>query len=171
MAAMRIMWLALAGGLACAPPPTTWRHRPAVFHATRSVMEESWIERRLRARGLRFETDGTTRGLHDALAAQHPIVAPEAAAAGDVLFFVLDGSPCGDHAGLVEAVEPDGRVVFREWRGGQLRRSFLHPWEPLARRDGRGRLLNTFLRPKRPDDPPSAHYFAADGLCAVVRTR
>src|SRR5207247_1258186 len=39
------------------------------------------------------------------------------------------------------------------------------------RRDAQGRVRNTFLRPKRPDDPPQARYFAGDMLCAVVRPR
>jgi len=37
------------------------------------------------------------------------------------------------------------------------------------RRDDKGRILNTFLRPKRMEDPAETVYFAGEMLCAVFR--
>ena len=83
-----------------------------------------------------------------------------------MLFFDL-GSGCGGHAGLVETVEPAGRIGFRERRDGDTRHSFVTPRTPFARRDGQGRIVNTFLRAKRMDDAPETNYFAGEMLCAV----
>jgi len=48
-------------------------------------------------------------------------------------------------------------------------RSYVDPRQPpTTRRDG-ALILNTFLRVKLPDDPPSTHYFAGELLCSVVR--
>ena len=70
---------------------------------------------------------------------------------------------------LAEAVGPDGRITFVEARGGHVRRSVVDPGHPALRRDARGRITNSFLRPMAMDDPPGSRYFAGDMLCAVVR--
>jgi hypothetical protein len=66
-------------------------------------------------------------------------------------------------------VEPDGRIVFVETRGGQVRRSVVDPAHPTLRRTERGEIANTFLRPKRVADPPGARYFAGEMLCGIAR--
>jgi hypothetical protein len=136
----------------------------------------TFVARALRKGGLRFGTDGSTRALWGYLRATHVTVAPPAARPGDVLFFDTrpgDAAPdCNDvtdHAGLVEAVEPDGRIVFVEARGGQVRRSVVDPARPTLRRNERGEIANSFLRPKRVADPPNARYFAGQMLCGVAR--
>ncbi len=131
------------------------------------------IERALHARGLRFGTDGSVGALYAYMRDVHRSVPAAKARPGDVVFFDVDanGLGCGNHVGLVETVEPDGRITFREWRGGFARHSYLQPADPRARRDPRGRVLNTFLRIKRPDDPEDALYFAGEMICGVYRTR
>jgi hypothetical protein len=132
-----------------------------------------FVERALRERGLRFGTDGTVRALYELLTARYPTVLPAAGRPGDVVFFALEGSPsgCGSqtHVGLIEAVDPGGRITFRERRDGETRRSYATPATPTTRRDPQGRVLNTFLRPRRPEDPPGLRYFSGEMLCAVVR--
>ena len=77
---------------------------------------------------------------------------------------------CADRAGIVESVGAGGRITFVEAQGGRVRRSFVDPAHPSSRRDARGEILNSFLRPIRIDDPPGARYFAGEMLCGVART-
>ena len=97
-----------------------------------------------------------------------PSIPAQSASRGDVVFFDM-GDGCGGHTGLVETVEPTGRIGFRERRDGYTRHSYVTPREPTLRRDEQGRILNTFLRPKRLDDGPETAYFAGQMLCAVFR--
>lgn len=127
------------------------------------------VERALRRRGLRFGTDGTPGGLLAYVSHRHRLVPPTQARPGDVVFFDLGSGRCADHVGLVEARHPGGRLSFRESRDGEARTSLAHPGRPTDRRDEDGLVLNTFLRPRRPDDPLGARYFAGDMLCAVGR--
>jgi hypothetical protein len=133
----------------------------------------AFVERALHHAGFRFGTDGSTRALWGYLRSSHVVVSAGSARPGDILFFDTRGvapSPtCADHAGIVESVSPDGRIAFVEARGGRTRRSFVDPARPMARRDERGEILNTFLRPKAIDDPPGARYFAGEMLCGVAR--
>jgi hypothetical protein len=134
------------------------------------------VEKELRARGLKFGSDGTMTALYFYMRERHQPIAPSQARPGDIVFFDLavddgTGGDCGAHGGVVEEVDPEGRIAFREARGGTVRQSYLHPGEPATRRDPRGRLLNTFLRPRRPDDPPATRYYAGEMLCAVIRPR
>src|SRR4051794_7720279 len=68
------------------------------------------IERALHARGLRFGTDGSVGALYAYMRDVHKAVTPAKARPGDVVFFDVDaeGLGCGNHVGLVEAVDPDG---------------------------------------------------------------
>jgi len=132
----------------------------------------AFVERALQRRGLRFGTDGTVESIHAYMKFEHRLVPARRARPGDVVFFALgDPETCGDHAGVVEGVDRSGRIVFGESRFGQQRRSYVHPARPAERRDAQGRILNTFLRARRPDDPPAARYFAGEMLCAVGRPR
>jgi hypothetical protein len=127
------------------------------------------VEKALHERGIRFGTDGSLAALFAFVSNRFTKIPSDQTSPGDVLFFDL-GSGCGGHAGLVEAVDASGRVAFREWRDGSSRHSYLTPGEPALRRDGGGRVMNTFLRPKRPDDPETATYFAGEMLCGVFRS-
>ena len=134
------------------------------------------MARSLRDGGLHFGTDGSTRALWEYLRLTHETVAPARARPGDVLFFdtrATDADPdCDDvtdHAGIVESVEPDGRIVFVEARGGQVRRSVVDPTHPTLRRTERGEIANSFLRAKLVADPPDARYFAGQMLCGIAR--
>jgi hypothetical protein len=129
------------------------------------------VEGALRLRGARFGTDGQVASLYTYMRREHALVPPRAARAGDVLFFAVAGPSCGDHTGVVESVDEIGRITFREARAGQVRTSYVHPGDPTARRWSDGRVVNSFLRPRRTDDPPSAKYFAGEMLCAVARVR
>lgn len=180
--------LLLFAVLGCGTTTTeTWQVRPPVVRAASSGpppglfsrKRRAWtehsntavgvVERSLHERGLRFGTDGTSGSLYQFLHAQYPEVPAREARPGDVLFFDMgDGSGCGGHTGLVDLADSSGRLVFREWRDGSARRSYVHPGQPRTRRDG-ATILNTFLRAKLPDDSPSTHYFAGEMLCEVVR--
>jgi hypothetical protein len=130
----------------------------------------------LQESGLRFGTDGRVRSLWGYLRESHKRVAPDAVQPGDVVFFrtrAPGNADCDDpdHAGLVAAVETDGRIDFVEARGGLIRRSYVDPQRPRDRRDESGRVLNSFLRPKKVGDPDDTPTFAGEMLCAVVRPR
>lgn len=124
------------------------------------------VEKALHQRGIRFGTDGSPRSLFAFLQAHYPTVTSSRVANGDVLFFDM-GDGCGEHTAIVESVE-NGRLGFREWRDGDVRDSFLAATRPHDRRDEGGRVLNTFLRIKHPDDPPGTRYFAGEMLCSVI---
>jgi hypothetical protein len=148
------------------PPAKTKATAKSSGPATGSV---AIVERALRERGLVFGTDGTPESLYAYVRFSHALVPPAQARPGDIVFFDMGEHGCGEHLGLVEAVEGEGRITFRESRGGVVRRSFVHPGEPRVRRDTGGRVLNTFLRPRRMEDPPEARYFAGEMLCGVGR--
>lgn len=124
------------------------------------------VEQSLRSRGIRFGTDGSSPALFAFVREHFAEVPVREASRGDVVFFDL-GSGCGGHVGLIETVEPGGRIGFRERRDGETRHSYVSPAAPYARRDDRGRILNTFLRPKRMDDGPETRYFAGEMACAI----
>jgi hypothetical protein len=129
-----------------------------------------WVEMELKDRGLRFGTDGTVATLFEFVRSRHGLVAPAQTRSGDVLFFDVSGrSRCGDHAGVVDEVDAAGRITFRESRGGLVRLSYAHPGQPSRRRALDGRVINTFLRIRRADDPAGSRYLAGDLLCAVGR--
>lgn len=126
--------------------------------------------------GLRFGTDGRVRSLWGYLRDSHRKVSPERAQPGDVVFFRTrapgnDACDDPDHAGLVAAVETDGRIDFVEAHGGTIRRSYVDPLRPRVRRDESGRVLNSFLRPRKFGDPDDSPTFAGEMLCAVVRPK
>jgi hypothetical protein len=169
--------------LGCASPKrAAARPRPAslsVFQPPRGVPPRAggegaaFVAANLRRAGLTFGTDGSARALWGYLSLSHQPIAPETAAPGDVLFFDTRGTgafaECADHAGIVERVDPEGRITFVEARGGQVRRSFVDPTRPTTRRNERGEIANSFLRIKTVDDPSEARYFAGQMLCGAVR--
>ena len=137
----------------------------------------------LQGEGLRFGTDGSVPALWGYLHDSHTTLPVTAARPGDVLFFQTQGPPptrrapevasCQfpDHVGIVSRVDDDGRIAFVEARDGHVRRSYADPRRPQLRRDGMGRVVNTFLRPKRPDDPANTPNFAGEMVCAAARPR
>jgi hypothetical protein len=145
------------------PAPSGRKFQPRGKRSAASLVEES-----LHGRGIRFGTDGSVPALFAFMREQFPLVQADQAHGGDVLFFDL-GTGCGRHTGLVETAEPGGRIGFREWRDGSSKHSFVTPREPYLRRDGKGRIMNTFLRPRRMEDPVDTAYFAGEMLCAVFR--
>jgi hypothetical protein len=180
------------GGCATLPRPRAARVRRlpapiiAAAHTSRGLGRSEgpkakdegaeFVAQSLRDSGLRFGTDGSTRALWEYLRLAHSTVAAPVARRGDVLFFdtrATDADPdCDDvtdHAGVVETVEPDGRIVFVEARGGQVRRSVVDPARPTLRRNERGEIANSFLRAKAVADPPNARYFAGQMLCGIAR--
>jgi hypothetical protein len=180
-------------GLGCATPTPTPAVRSArvrrvpapVFAASHVQIAKAappkdegaaFVARALRDGGLRFGTDGSTRALWEYLRNRHRTVAAASARPGDVLFFDTraaaaepDCDDATDHAGIVEFVETDGRILFVEARAGQVRRSVVDPSRPTLRRTARGDVANTFLRPKLVADPPGTRYFAGEMLCGVAR--
>ena len=175
--------------LGCATPTRTRRFPASVFQSSRVEAKgarraahhahgdesAALVERALHAEGLRFGTDGSVRALWGYMRTAHEVVSPTEARAGDVVFFDTHGDDeapsCADHAGIVESVDGDGRVGFVEARGGEVRHSFVDPSRPTLRRDERGQILNSFLRPKLISDPPESRYFAGEMLCGVTRVR
>jgi hypothetical protein len=178
-----VVGLCSLGGCASASPhPKVRRLRAPIVAAAHvegaSPRDEgaAFVERSLRDSGARFGTDGSTRALWEYLRTTGGPVAPARARAGDVLFFdtrATDAAPdCDDvtdHAGVIESVEGDGRIIFVEARGGQVRRSVVDPAHPTLRRTARGEIANSFLRAKLVADPPNARYFAGQMLCGVAR--
>jgi hypothetical protein len=73
---------------------------------------------------------------------------------GDLVFFqeTYDRNRDGQrndgltHIGVVERVSEDGQVTFVHRAGGGVKRSRLHLSQPDVRRDGKGRVLNDWLR-------------------------
>ena len=174
--------------LGCATPDRGRHGRPTVVEAARRearVLEQhppeagadesaTLVARALRDTGLRFGTDGSAGALWGYLRTAHSVVAPGSARPGDVVFFDTGGSAirppeCADHAGIVTDVGANGRIAFLEVRDGHVRTSYAHPGLPLVRRDASDHVLNSFLRPKKIDDPPDRRYFAGQMLCAVAR--
>jgi hypothetical protein len=176
--------------LGCGGPSRARRGHPSVIQAARQEArawesppasrqqrdEESaaLVARALHDTGLRFGTDGSTRALWGYLRTAHKVVPPAAVRPGDIVFFDRKGSAvrppeCADHAGIVTEVSLAGRISFLEVRDGQVRTSYAHPRWPLARRDDRNQVLNSFLRTKKIDDPPDGRYFAGEMLCGAVR--
>ena len=176
------MALAIAGSsLACGAPSSHIVHvSPAEFRGTMSVSKPEsarphnkrspagLAEESLHSRGFRFGTDGSVGALLAYAQGEFDRIPPEQARDGDLVFFDT-GTGCGGHVGVAETAEASGRIGFREWRGGSSRHSFATPRAPIYRRDEHGRILNTFLRPKRMDDPEDTRYFAGDMLCAAFR--
>jgi hypothetical protein len=178
--------------LGCATPRAHTRGAPpSVFQAARFEAQHpsashrrtgqgaadegaAFVERALHDAGFRFGTDGSTRALWGYLRSSHRLVGATEARPGDILLFDTRGSAptpeCADRAGIVERVDTSGRLTFVEAQGGRIRRSFVDPAHPSSRRDARGEILNSFLRPIRIDDPPGARYFAGEMLCGVART-
>jgi hypothetical protein len=174
----------------CGSSTRNRRLSASVFHAARMVAKDpppppqppaeiadegaGLVYRALKRAGLRFGTDGSTGALWGYMRTAHTLIDPADARPGDVLFFDRGGRQgeprrCADHAAVVARRNDDGRISFLEARGGRVRKSVLHPALPLVRRDDRGRVVNSFLRAKQPDDPPDGRYFAGEMLCAVAR--
>jgi hypothetical protein len=184
LVAVIVVGLCSLGGCATSAPRATRTHRrhapiaARVHVAAPPPRDEgaAFVARGLRDEGMRFGTDGSTRALWEYLRNTHETVAASRARPGDVIFFDTrpreDAPDCDDttdHAGLVESVEADGRIIFVEARGGQVRRSVVDPTHPSLRRNDRGEIANTFLRAKGVADPPNARYFAGEMLCGVAR--
>jgi hypothetical protein len=158
------------------PSPIPARSRPRGGIRGRSEAADLVVAA-LQDEGLRFGTDGTISALWGYLHTSHTTVLPSVSRTGDVLFFrtrVAPEQPCDDgtvpdHVGIVSGVDDDGRVSFVEARNGRVHHSYADPAHPRIRRDAAGRVLNSFLRPKRPGDPADAPNFAGEMLCAVVR--
>jgi hypothetical protein len=132
------------------------------------------IVERIRAAGFRFGTDGTPGALWGYMRTSHELVDPRDARAGDVVFFDTrsrgeEELDCSDRVGLIESVDGAGRITFLESRGGQLYRGYVDARQPLARRDERGEIVNSFLRPKRLGDADGTRYFAGEMLCGIAR--
>ena len=138
------------------PAPQPAPAEPAPDYLGGDEEASAWVEGELKDRGLRFGTDGTVASLYTYVPPPaRARAAGDRARPGDVVFFDLGGrSRCGDHAGVVDEVDPTGRIAFRESRGGLVRLSYAHPRQPSVRRAVDGRVLNTFLRIRRAEDAP-----------------
>jgi hypothetical protein len=84
----------------------------------------------------------------------------------DLVFF--DGAGFGPRVGVVTQVLRGGVVEAAFVTRGAVRRIRLDPRRPDVRRTD-GRIVNTFVRPKRRDDPPGTAYLAGQ-LVESVRT-
>jgi hypothetical protein len=168
------------GWQALVVPATTVRgfavERPRV-KGTKKPVEEmvgdnkgpaSFIEKVLHRKGLVFGTDGSAQALHAYLSEKFPRLSAREATPGDIIVFDL-GQGCGGHVGMVIDVDSIGRISFREQRDGSMRESQATPSLSNQRRDERGKILNTFLRPKRMDDLIGTRYFAGEMICALFR--
>lgn len=80
---------------------------------------------------------------------------------GDVAFF--DGAGGAAEVALVHRLRDDGAIEALAVTRGAVRPIVVHPDDPHARRRA-GRIVNTFLRTRRPDDEASAVYLAGQLL-------
>ncbi|MDX2021087.1 MAG: NlpC/P60 family protein [Deltaproteobacteria bacterium] len=137
----------------------------------RPLNAASLVESSLRERGLRFGTDGSVKALYSYATQTHDRVSAQEARPGDLVFFDTSptGNQCGGHVGLVQGFAPGGALKFRERREGEERVSVADPQRPGQRRDEDGRVINTFLRARKPNDPEGTRYYAGQMVCAVVR--
>jgi hypothetical protein len=71
--------------------------------------------------------------------------------------------------GVVTAVRGDGAVEFVYAARGVVRRGWLAPTRPSDQRDPEGRILNTFVRPRRPADTRGQRYLAGELYTGLVR--
>ncbi len=181
------MLLALLPG-GCAPTTRTRLIPSAIFRSARHVGHalarrpppgdetSAMIVERIHAAGYRFGTDGTPGALWGYMRTTHEVVDPRDARPGDVVFFDTRGRTdddlyCSDRVGLVESVDTAGRITFLESRDGRFYRGYVDPRQPMTRRDASGEIANSFLRPKRLDDPDGTRYFAGEMLCGIARMR
>lgn len=173
--------VAALAGAGCSQSVVTWRSGQS-FRSATAVMPRpkaqrvddpaaALLERELRRRGLRFGTDGSLGAVYAYVRNRHRRVDPGQARTGDVIFFDVhgDGDDCGNHGGVVEEVDADGRITYRAWRDGAAGRWYVHPDQPRTRRDRGGRVMNSFLRTKHPDDPAGLRYYAGEMVCGVYR--
>lgn len=137
----------------------------------RPLLARSLVETSLLHRGFSFGTDGSSEALYSYASARHEAIAPQEARVGDLVFFdtSLGGNHCGGHVGLVEGIAPGGAMKFRERRDGQERSSMADPLRPAQRRDSEGRVINTFLRARKPNDVEGTRYYAGQMVCSVIR--
>src|SRR5690348_15550051 len=64
-------------------------------------------------------------------------------------------------------IDKDGeRVRFLYVKAGAVREGVLSTERPDRRRDGRGRLLNSYVRARKEDDPPGTRYLAGECVAA-----
>jgi len=137
----------------------------------RPLLARSLVESNLLDRGFSFGTDGSSEALYSYATARHEAVAPQEARAGDLVFFDTSpgGNHCGGHVGLVQGIAPGGALKFRERRDGLDRISVADPLRPAQRRDSEGRVINTFLRARKPSDAEGMRYYAGQMVCSVIR--
>lgn len=143
----------------------------ALASGRRPVTAATLVERSLRDRGLDFGTDGSVRALYSYAVSQHEAVDPRQARPGDLVFFdsTADATGCGNHVGLVEGIAPGGALKFRERRDNEERASIADPLRPARRRDDAGRVINTFMRARQPNDAVGTRYYAGQMVCSVIR--
>jgi hypothetical protein len=82
---------------------------------------------------------------------------------GDLAVFRGRGKNGVPHVGIVVAQHTDGLVEVLGATRDAWRRIRIHPKRPAVRRD-EGRILNTFIRTRRPDDAPGERYLAGQLL-------
>jgi len=81
---------------------------------------------------------------------------------GDQVLFA-DTGDASALIGIVERVMDGTEVRFRYQRGGRSHQGVLNLRRPDVRRDN-GRILNSYVRVRRRDDPPTARYLAGELL-------
>lgn len=167
----------LAAGCAAAPRPwplvsavhTKGHKRPP----KRPITAATLVENSLQRRGLSFGTDGSVQALYSYATMRHESIDPREARPGDIVFFDTSSGEgrCGGHVGLVQGIAPGGALKFRERRNEEDRESVADPMRPSQRRDDNGRVINTFMQPRKPNDREGTRYYAGQMVCAVVRVR
>lgn len=96
---------------------------------------------------------------------QGPAVHP-----GDLVFFDNTWDFNGDgrlndpltHVGVVERIEPDGTVVFISRVADAVERYHMNLALPHVHKTADGRILNDYIRRKRPTDPDNMGYLAGE---------
>lgn len=102
--------------------------------------------------------------LHALAEAEHRLTG--APRPGEVVFFAQSVRPLA--AGLIEKVEGE-RLTFVHAARGRIRRGVCDLAHPGARRDRRGRVVNSYLLPRRDDDLPGTRYLCGELVLGYAR--
>ena len=157
-----------AGGAAADPAAR------AAADAAAGEAAAAFVREILAAAGLTLAPPGAGAGalarLRAGLGARGAVYRDHLPWAGDLVFLrgtVAGAGAAPTHVAVVVEVALDGTVSALGWRDGAPRRDRLNPYHPTRRRLD-GRIVNSYVRTIRPDDPPGTRYLAGELLDAFA---
>ena len=89
---------------------------------------------------------------------------------GDIVVFdKVTGSSPASLFGVVVSRRGDGTIEFVYLARGVVRRGWVNPRSPQQKRNGEGRIMNTFVRHSNGRDPRGTRYLAGDLYSGFIR--